>query len=57
LATSSISFFFGGGNNFFHFLKENIWNIWKFNVNSTTFANVLKKVAYFSKIKNWQLAI
>jgi len=30
---------------------------WKFNVNSTNFANVLKKNANFSKIKNKKLAI
>jgi len=52
LATSSIG---GGGRGrggqFFSFFKENIWNIWKFNVNSTNFANVLKKNANFSKLK------
>jgi hypothetical protein len=52
LATSSISLGGGGvGDNFFRFFQENIWNIWKFNVNSSNFANFLKKKCEFFKNK------
>lgn len=47
----------GEGGQFFSFFKENIWNIWKFNVISTNFAIVLKKIAIFSKIKNKKFEI